>query len=553
MKPFRAPGWLTGIAIAAVAAVNLAGLWGIAMARQAAIGEARRAFGVEVTSRATALESRLSGVRADLAFLGGSPTIARLDEARHSPEEASLVRQGAESALLLFLRSRSEVVRIVVRAADGRLLVHLGRRGGVPILWVSASPTGEEGAAVDPTRPRLTAVLPYGQEAGLAGGVVIETEVEPSALLGDAVGSAETPRSCVLSDASGAVLARRRAMLHRPEAEGERQVVAEAPVRAEGWSLPGPLVLACEQPEGTVVGLAEPVWARYRTTFALNAGVMALALLLGGFAVQQARRRARLEARAAEEARVRELERQLFHAERLTTVGRLAAGIAHEINNPLEGMSNYLTLARDALAREDVEAAQRHVVSVRQGLDRAAGIVRQVLAHADPAKAPKTPLDLNEVLRETEQFVESRRDFGHIRFVLDLAEGALLVRGSPVMLGQVAVNLILNACEVQPEDGEVWVASRREGEQAIVEFSDRGPGVSEADRARVFEPFFSTTDSTGLGLSICHTIVRQHDGELTVHPREGGGSSFRMTLPALTDARAETTEAAPVEDGSAKE
>ena len=551
MKPFRAPGWLTGIAIAAVAAVNLAGLWGIAMARQTAIGEARRAFEVEVASRATGLEGRLSGVRADLAFLGGSPTIARLDEARHRPEEASLVRQGAESALLLFLRSHSEVVRIVVRSADGRLLVHLGRRGGVPILWVSARPTGEEGAAVDPRRPRLTAVLPHGQETGLAGGVIIETEVEPSVLLEDTAGSPETPRSCVLSDASGAVLARSRALRRQSEPGEERQVEAEAPVRAEGWSLPGPLVLACEQPEGTVVGLAEPVWARYRTTFALNAGVMALALLLGGFAVQQARRRARLEARAAEEAHVRELERQLFHAERLTTVGRLAAGIAHEINNPLEGMSNYLTLAREALDRGDAEGAQSHVASVRQGLDRAAGIVRQVLAHADPAKAPKTPVDLNEVLRETEHFVESRREFGHIHFVLDLAPGPLRVRGSPVMLGQVAVNLILNACEVQPEKGEVRVASRREGGQAVVEFSDRGPGVSAADQTRVFEPFFSTRESTGLGLSICHAIVRQHDGELSVQTREGGGSSFRMTLPALSEA--EPAGSAPVDDDPAKE
>jgi signal transduction histidine kinase len=536
MRPFRAPGWLTVIAIAAVAAVNLAGLWGIAVARQGALAEARRAFEVEVASRATALESRLSEVRADLAFLGGAPTIARLDEIRQSPQEARLLRQGAESALLLFLRSHAEVVRIVVRSADGRPLVHVGRRGGVPVLWVSASPTGEEGAAVDPSRPRLTARLPYGEEAELAEGVTLETEVEPSTLVDSPAVSPETPRTCVLRDASGAVLARRRALLRPPEAPEGRQVQAEAPVRAEGWSLPGPLVLACEQPESTVVGLAEPVWARYRTTFALNAGVMVLALLLGGLGVQQARRRARLEARAAEESRVRELERQLFHAERLTTVGRLAAGIAHEINNPLEGMSNYLTLLRDALARGDTEVAERHVSSVRQGLEHAAGIVRQVLAHADPAKAPKTPVDLNGVLRETEQFVESRREFRHVRFELDLTEGELLVRGSPVMLGQVAVNLILNACEVQAEKGEVWVTSRREDDQAVVEFADRGPGIAEADRSRVFEPFFSTKDSTGLGLSICHTIVQQHQGELTVHPREGGGSLFRMKLPALADA-----------------
>ncbi|HXK12613.1 MAG TPA: ATP-binding protein [Vicinamibacteria bacterium] len=534
MKPLRAtPGWLTGIALAAVAAVNLAGLWGIRVARQGALDEARRSFSLDVAARATALEGRLSGVRADLAFLGASPTIARLDEAGRDPSAASLLRQAAESALLLFLRGHAEVVRIEVRASDGRPLVHVGRRGGVPVLWVSAAPTGREGAAIDPRRPRLTARLLQGEAARpLAGGVTIETEVAPASLLEPGDPAGETTRHCELDDARGTTVGRFPPGPRGPLPPNEREVRARASLHAEGWSAPGPFTLSCAQPERTVVGLAEPVWSRYRTTYGLNLAVMALALLLGVFAVQQARRRAGLEARAAEEARVRELERQLFHAERLTTVGRLAAGIAHEINNPLEGMSNYLTLARDALARGDVEAASRHAGAVKQGLDRAAAIVRQVLAHADPAKAPRTPVDLNQVLRETEEFVRSRKEFRHVSFALDLAAGPLVVHGSPVMLGQVAMNLIVNACEVQPLEGEVRVTSQREGAHVVAEFADRGPGVPEADRQRVFEPFFSTKGSTGLGLSICHTIVRQHDGELDVAPRAGGGSVFRMRLPA---------------------
>ena len=108
----------------------------------------------------------------------------------------------------------------------------------------------------------------------------------------------------------------------------------------------------------------------------------------------------------------------------------------------------------------------------------------------------------------------------------------LLVEGSRIMLGQVAVNLVLNACEAQRGKGEVQVSARREGPLAVAEVADRGPGVPEGDRQRIFEPFFSTKDSTGLGLSVCHSIVKQHGGDLVALAREGGGAVFRLTLPA---------------------
>ncbi|MGH9336226.1 MAG: sensor histidine kinase, partial [Vicinamibacteria bacterium] len=252
---------------------------------------------------------------------------------------------------------------------------------------------------------------------------------------------------------------------------------------------------------------------------------------LGFIAVNESRRRERIESRAREEARIRDLEQQLFHAERLTTVGRLAAGIAHEINNPLEGMSNWLSLARGDLARGRLADVESHLARVKEGLDGAAGIVRQVLAHAEPSRAAHSIVDLHEVLRDTGRLLESRKEFRQVVLTLDLPSGRLLVRGSPVMLGQVALNLMLNACEMQPGGGEVRVRTSIEDGKAVAEFADRGPGVPESDRDRIFEPFFTTRNSTGLGLSICHGIARQHEGELTFYPREGGGSVFRLTLP----------------------
>jgi len=141
-------------------------------------------------------------------------------------------------------------------------------------------------------------------------------------------------------------------------------------------------------------------------------------------------------------------------------------------------------------------------------------------------------VDLNQVLRETEEFVKSRKEFRHVAFALDLSDGPLVVRATRSCSGRWRPphrERLRGAA--RRGRGEAHHAPRGAARGRGV--ADRGPGIPEADRERVFEPFYSTRDSTGLGLSICHTIVRQHDGELEVVPREGGGSVFRMRLPMI--------------------
>ena len=513
-----------GLALLTVAGINAAGLWGIAGARRAVAAEARRLFRAETEAVARGLDGLLAGMRSDLLFLGRLPPVTVLlasdeqDPARHT------LRTSAEAALLVFLRTHPEVTRLAVRGPDEKPLLLVGRRGGIPILWVASNPTGAEGPAVSPDVPRPVAVVPIGDAGGRDGAPALEAEIAPALLLAHEEGRA-AHRACLLQDGAGRRLA-------GTAGRGGPAHQADASLSAEGWSAPAPWRLHCEQPQEVAMALVEPVAARYRTTLALNLGAMALAVILGLFTVREISERERLEARARSEARVRDLERQLFHSERLTTVGRLAAGIAHEINNPLEGIANYLTLTREALDRGDAEAARRRLEGVGHGLERAARVVRQVLAHADPSEAPKGPLDLNRVLAETAEFVRSRPEFARVRFEMALAEPSLVVVGSPIMLGQVALNLVVNACEAQPGGGEVRVSSRRDDGHAVAEIADRGPGIKADDRARIFEPFFSTKSSTGLGLSICHTIVGQHGGVLEALPREEGGTVFRMTLPA---------------------
>ena len=234
---------------------------------------------------------------------------------------------------------------------------------------------------------------------------------------------------------------------------------------------------------------------------------------------------------------MRELERQLFHAERLTTVGRLAAGIAHEINNPLEGMANYLRLARDALARGDLDAAAR---AAWRACGRGSTARRSSCGRSWPMPTPRgRPQGRggpNTVLAETTEFVRSRPEFAARPLRERTSPAApLVVEGSAVMLGQVALNLILNACEAQPRGGEVRVdLARGRAAARWPRWRTAGPGIAAADRERGSSSRSSRPRTPPASASpICHSIVRQHGGDLRGRRRDGGGSVFRMSLPRL--------------------
>jgi signal transduction histidine kinase len=527
-------GSLTTLAIGAILAINLAGLGGMALARRGALDEAERILNLETASRARSLESRLAECRADLAYLAGSPILFGLESALVSrdPARARWRRLEAEGSLLLFLRGHAEVARLQVRSGGGNPLLIAARRGGVPVLWmtpdVAASAPIPAREVDTPERP-LTAHFEFREgERSVTGAVILDATLDAANLLPAEGQAANSSSHCALRDGTGQVLARTGAG-HAAEESAQRSagLSARAPVTAEGWPSPA-WELTCERDTKAVLARVEPLAGRYRLSLLLNAGVMSLTLLLGAFAIHQTRRRAGLEASSREEARVRELERQLFHAERLSTAGRLAAGIAHEINNPLEGMSNYLGLARQDLARGDAGSASKRLDGVREGLHRAEEIVRRVLAHSEPSTAPHAPVDLGEILRQSLGFVRERKEFETIRFAMELPEQRLMVQGNAAQLGQVFLNLLLNACEAQPGGGEVRVTARREGKKAIVEIADRGPGVNPSDAGKVFEPFYTTKNSTGLGLSICYAIARRHDAELKLEDRPGGGAVFKM-------------------------
>lgn len=239
---------------------------------------------------------------------------------------------------------------------------------------------------------------------------------------------------------------------------------------------------------------------------------------------------AELEQRVAERTRqLEEKQKQIIRAEKLAAVGRLAASVAHEINNPLQAIALHLQLLVDESLSP---AGQRQLRVVQQEFKRIANIVQRLLDLQRPKEGEKQPVDVLAALE----------------YVVLLAEkqlqqlGVTLVQRRPIalppvvavesQLKQVFLNLILNAAEAMTAGGVLTIAACIEGGYVHVEFADTGPGLSPAIQERLFEPFFTTkADGSGLGLAVSHEIVVHHGGALTVQSTPGEGATFTVRLP----------------------
>lgn len=274
---------------------------------------------------------------------------------------------------------------------------------------------------------------------------------------------------------------------------------------------------------------------RFRITLLFNILLMSMAVILGLISVRQVRKGIALEVENRQQSQLRELERQAMHTERLASVGRMAAGLAHEINNPLEGMANYLSLLEDDLRVGEYSSSLEFVTKVKEGLKRAAGVTRRVLTLSEPGQKSMTPVDIQKALTETIEFVGGNAIFRGIEIETSLLSGELFVHGNPVTLGQVFLNLLLNSAEIQKGEGKVEVAVREDGGQVLITIADRGPGIDPEILPRIFEPFESSRGSTGLGLSICRNIIDQHNGSIEAANREEGGAIFSLLIPLIED------------------
>ena len=247
---------------------------------------------------------------------------------------------------------------------------------------------------------------------------------------------------------------------------------------------------------------------------------------------------------------VAEARESLLRSEKLATVGRLAAGLAHEVGNPLGAVEGYVALARTRLPSDphpDLVDALDRIDAAAQRIDR---IVRDLLDFARPTPPLLAPVDLSAAVDASLRLARVQARFKHVDVDLELSPGLPLVLADEHHLSQVMLNLLLNAGDAMGGAGRVLLSGRAEGEHVILQVQDSGPGIAEADVPRVFDPFFTTKDpgdGTGLGLAISHRIMESFGGEIAVRNAQGGGAVFelRFQVGATGPARHERRLAEP--------
>ena len=230
---------------------------------------------------------------------------------------------------------------------------------------------------------------------------------------------------------------------------------------------------------------------------------------------------------------------QLIHSEKLASLGVLAGGVAHEINNPLMVIlgRTELTLMEDQLPEE----LKQNLETIRTETERIAQIVQNLLTFSRKSRQEKIEtVNINEVLTRTLMLSEHQLTVGNVEVVKKLDTSLGEIQANPGQLQQVFMNLMINAHHAMPDGGKLTVCSGAlPDDRVFVEIEDTGTGISEDHLDRIFDPFFTTKDEgkgTGLGLSVSRNIIENHGGMIAVHSIAGKGTTFRIVLPDVPPA-----------------
>ena len=256
------------------------------------------------------------------------------------------------------------------------------------------------------------------------------------------------------------------------------------------------------------------------------------------------------------ERKLQETHLQLVSSEKMASLGKLAAGIAHEINNPLGGILIYSSLLMEDLPEEDPK--RQDLARVVQEAGRCKEIVRSLLEFARQTEPKMEPVDINRAITDDLFFLENQALFHNIRIIKNLDPSRPLAIGNAGQLKQVFMNIIINAAEAMHGTGELNITTHPASDRnaILVEFTDTGEGIREENLSRIFEPFFTTKDvgkGTGLGLATSYGIIEDHGGKIFVRSKVGEGTTFTIELPIspVSSAASEEKQSAihPADEG----
>ncbi len=229
-----------------------------------------------------------------------------------------------------------------------------------------------------------------------------------------------------------------------------------------------------------------------------------------------------------------ELHRKLTHAEKLAAVGRHASKVAHELNNPLDGILRYVNLTIRTIEQEDISKSKEYLDQCRQGLMRMVRTVSELLEFSRSTYTPTEHVKIEQIIEDALKTMESKAQAFNVHISRSYAGGMPQIRGGNLF--QVFCNLAMNALDAMPEGGELKISTRTGMNGGIVvEFRDTGSGLPTKNTEAIFEPFFTTKDKgrgTGLGLAICRDIIESYHGRITAENAPEGGSIFTVYLPA---------------------
>jgi two-component system NtrC family sensor kinase len=240
-------------------------------------------------------------------------------------------------------------------------------------------------------------------------------------------------------------------------------------------------------------------------------------------------------------AELERVHKTLLSSEKMASVGKLAATVAHEINNPLFGILTYARLVSRSLAKQQVEGREEmteHLQTIERESKRCGDLVKNLLTFSRQAPSTKEPNDLNVIVRRAILLVKHKLDLQSIELRENLAETLPAVNCDANQIQQTILVLLVNASEAMPKGGSVEIATEFDSgaEQCRVRVKDTGSGIPEDVLPRIFDPFFTTKEDqlrTGLGLAVAQSIIEQHAGEISVNSKSGEGTEFTISLPAV--------------------